>query len=172
MFEYLQPGESILDLGIGSGLSALPFAKAGMRIHGIDFSPAMLEVCRAKGIATELKQHDLLEIPWPYPASQFDHIICCGVLHFISDLEVIFSEAKRVAQDNAIFAFTTKAPLNDNTEQHSYDQQTVGDFSIFAHHSKYVQGLLKHLQFKQLKHLKCFIGADIFNVYVARKMSQ
>jgi predicted TPR repeat methyltransferase len=171
-FEYLQSGESILDLGIGSGLSALPFAKAGMRIHGMDFSPAMLEVCRAKGIATELKQHDLLEVPWPSPASQFDHIICCGVLHFISDLEVIFSEAKRVAQDNAIFAFTTKAPLNDNAEQHGYDQQTVGDFSIFAHHSKYVQGLLEHLQFKQLKQLKCFIGADIFHLYVARKMQR
>ena len=31
-FEFVQPNESLLDLGIGSGLSALPFYKAGLKI--------------------------------------------------------------------------------------------------------------------------------------------
>lgn len=171
-FEYLQLHERILDLGIGSGISAIPFAKAGLQVYGMDFSPAMLKICNTKGIATELKQHDLLEIPWPYTASEFDHILCCGVLHFISDLETIFSETNRVLKNNGIFAFTFKIPLNSTVKYRKYDQQTVGDFSIFAHHPEYMQGLLERVQFTQLKQLKCYAGTDIFNLCVMRKMQR
>lgn len=62
-FEYLQPGQRLLDLGIGSGLSAILFDKAGLHVYGMDFSPAMLELCRSKGIAIELKRHDLALSP-------------------------------------------------------------------------------------------------------------
>ena len=64
-YEYIQPYQRLLDVGVGSGLSAALFAKAGLEIHGMDFSPAMLEVCRHKGIAVELKQYDLQQAPWP-----------------------------------------------------------------------------------------------------------
>lgn len=171
-FEYLQPGENILDLGIGSGLSAIPFAKAGLRVHGMDFSPVMLEICHAKHIAADLKQHDLLQLPWPYPTDEFDHVVCCGVLHFISDLETIFGETSRVLRNNGIFAFTTKVPVDSNFEHRKYDQQTAGDLSIFAHHPEYLQGLLERAQLTELKQLKCFVGADLFNLYVVRKMSR
>jgi len=50
-YEFIQPDQRLLDVGIGSGLAALPFAKAGLEISGMDFSPAMLAICRAKGIA-------------------------------------------------------------------------------------------------------------------------
>jgi 2-polyprenyl-3-methyl-5-hydroxy-6-metoxy-1,4-benzoquinol methylase len=39
----------LLDAGIGSGLSAQLLARAGLEVYGMDFSPAMVEVCRAKG---------------------------------------------------------------------------------------------------------------------------
>ena len=41
-YDFVQPGQSLLDLGIGSGLSAAPFARAGLRVAGMDFAPAML----------------------------------------------------------------------------------------------------------------------------------
>jgi len=62
-YEYVQPGQRVLDAGIGSGLSAQLFAKAGLDVHGMDFSPAMLAACRAKGIAVDLKLHDLQQAP-------------------------------------------------------------------------------------------------------------
>ena len=64
--EYLLPGQRLLDAGIGSGLSSELFAKAGLKIDGMDFSPAMLEICRTKGFAADLKRHDITQIPWPY----------------------------------------------------------------------------------------------------------
>jgi SAM-dependent methyltransferase len=95
-YECIRPGQRLLDAGIGSGLSAQLFAKAGLEVHGMDFSPAMLAACRAKGFAVDLRLHDLQQAPWPYQASGFDHVACCGVLHFIADVETIFGEAARV----------------------------------------------------------------------------
>ena len=169
-FDYVRPVERILDLGVGSGLSAIPFAKAGLHVHGMDFSPAMLELCRAKGIAVELKLHDLEEIPWPYLDDDFDHLVCCGVFHFLPGLEIVFSEANRVLRDGGIFAYTTKAPSASNSDPRKYDQQTVNDLSIFAHHSEYLQQLLEYFQFKYLKKLKCFVGEDIFHLWITKKM--
>jgi len=39
---------SALELGIGTGRIALPLSRRGIRVHGIDLSPAMVEKLRAK----------------------------------------------------------------------------------------------------------------------------
>jgi predicted TPR repeat methyltransferase len=170
-YEFIRPHQCLLDLGIGSGLSAALFSKAGMEIYGMDFSRAMLEICRSKRIAAELKQQDLQQIPWQYPAFQFDHIICCGVLHFVSDLESIFDEATRVLRVGGMFAFSTKMPLSVSNSLR-YEKRTVGDFEIFSHAPAYVQSLLDRQSFKRIKIQKCFVGEDIFNLWVAQKIYQ
>ena len=96
-YDRVSPGQRLLDVGTGSGLSAELFAKAGLEIYGMDFSPAMLKLCKAKGFAKDLKQHDVIDVPWPYPPGSFDNVTCCGVMHFIADLHGVFSEAARCA---------------------------------------------------------------------------
>lgn len=44
----LAGGRPVLELGIGTGRLALPLAAAGVAVHGIDASPAMVERLRAK----------------------------------------------------------------------------------------------------------------------------
>jgi predicted TPR repeat methyltransferase len=165
-YEYLQPGQTLLDLGIGSGLSALPFAKAGLKVYGMDFSTAMLEICRAKRIAAELKQHDLQQVPWPYPSDGFDHLVCCGVLHFIPDLGAVFDEAERVLRKGGVFAFTTKAPTPAENRAEKYDRQSVGGFEIYSHFQSYLDILLAQHSFQRLKLQRCFAGEDIFALWV------
>ena len=65
-YKFLRPGQSILDLGIGTGLAAVLFRKAGLRLYGMDVAPEMLEACRGKGF-TDLVRHDLTERPYPFP---------------------------------------------------------------------------------------------------------
>ncbi len=48
-FKYLRPGQSILDLGIGTGLAAVLFRQAGLKVYGMDVAPEMLDACRGKG---------------------------------------------------------------------------------------------------------------------------
>jgi SAM-dependent methyltransferase len=43
-----------LELGIGTGRIALPLSRRGVRVHGIDLSPAMVEQLRAKPGAEEI----------------------------------------------------------------------------------------------------------------------
>ena len=40
----VQPGETILDMGCGSGTLALPYARAGHEVYACDFSSVMLEI--------------------------------------------------------------------------------------------------------------------------------
>ena len=74
MYEFVTSNETLLDIGIGTGLGSLLFHKAGLRISGFDYSQAMLGVCKLKGFTGELVQHDLRTVPFPYKESSFNHI--------------------------------------------------------------------------------------------------
>jgi SAM-dependent methyltransferase len=50
----LAKGGAVLELGIGTGRVALPLAERGLRVHGIDLSPAMVRRLRAKPGAEEI----------------------------------------------------------------------------------------------------------------------
>lgn len=169
IYEDVRPGQHLLDLGIGSGLSAVLFAKAGLRVYGLDFSPAMLELCRVKGIAVDLQQWDLLTTPWPYPTESFDHAVCCGVFHFIAELEAIFDETKRVLCPAGLFAFTTKAPATGIDTGRAYEQTSGDGLDIFAHSPSYLEGLLARHHFTAEKTLRCFVGDEQFLTWSVRK---
>ena len=111
-YEWIKPGQTLLDLGIGSGLSSILFHKAGLLVYGLDGSPQILEICRRKGFAQDLLQHDLRRLPLPYPSAFFDHLLCVAVLNSFQDLEPLFAEVARIGKSGGFFAFTVE-------EQHS-----------------------------------------------------
>jgi predicted TPR repeat methyltransferase len=168
-YEYIRAGQRLLDVGIGSGLSAQLFAKAGLEIYGMDFSPAMLDICRAKRFVADLKRHDLLQLPWPYPSGGFDDVVCCGVLHFIAELDDIFGEAWRVLSAGGVFAFTTRLPSAMTIGQQPYNRQVMGEFEIFSHAPAYIETLLAQHAFTRRKMQKCFVGDDLFLLWVAAR---
>ena len=104
-YQFVQPGDRLLDIGIGTGLSSQLFYKAGLEIHGIDFSPKMLAGCRSKQIAKDLKEHDLSIPPYPYGTDSMDHAVCTGVTHLFKDLTPIFQELGRILKPGGVFAF-------------------------------------------------------------------
>jgi predicted TPR repeat methyltransferase len=107
-YEFVQAGETLVDLGIGSGLSSILFHKAGLRVYGLDGSSEVLEVCGAKAFTVELKQHDLRTLPLPYPTRSFEHGVCIAVLNSFPELEPLFTEVSRILKVQGIFAFTVE----------------------------------------------------------------
>ncbi len=95
---YLKPGQNMLDLGIGTGLCAEPFTRFGLTVHGMDGAPAMMEICKQKNRASEFTQWNLAEFPYPMEDEQFDHVMCCGVLHFFEDISGIITECARLVK--------------------------------------------------------------------------
>jgi predicted TPR repeat methyltransferase len=103
-YAYIQTGQSILDVGIGTGLGSDLFRKAGLKVYGMDHSPQMIEACRGKGI-TALQLHDLSKQPYPYDSESYDHAVCTGVMNFFRDLSPIFIETTRIIQTGGFFGF-------------------------------------------------------------------
>jgi ArsR family transcriptional regulator len=91
------PVETFLDLGTGTGQMLLVFAEDYRRGYGIDLSPEMLNIARAKLISegithAQVRRADFLGDPLPDGA----HIVCLHhVLHFLAEPE----RALRVAAD-------------------------------------------------------------------------
>ena len=144
-FEYVNPHDSLLDIGIGTGLASLPFTKAGLRVFGFDGSTEMLNICESKAFAKELKVFDLQNTSLPYSDGFFDHVISCGVFHFFGELAPIMKEVLRIIKPRGIFAFTVAAQTfeeekatGDNLQGYS-EMPTRWGVAIFTHTDGYRQ---------------------------------
>lgn len=98
----LKPGQALLDIGIGTGLASVLFQKAGLRVHGMDLNPRMLEACQQKGL-DDLVEHDLTVFPYPFESASMDWVICTGVLNFFKDHQLIYAEVARILKPGGVF---------------------------------------------------------------------
>jgi len=172
-YEYLSPGDTVLDIGIGTGLSSFMFHKAGLKVYGVDGSEKMLEICRGKGFAAELRLCDLAEEKWPYEDGQFENAIACGIFHFYKELDVFFKETNRVMKKDGTFSFTVMVS-EDGLLQ--YTDAGSGLF-IYYHDDYEVTELLNKYGFSMLKCVTFFIYKSpdrkeklVFRGYLAKKV--
>lgn len=73
------PGRTILDIGIGTGISAEPFRDRGFELLGIEPDPRMAAVARAKGLPVEA---DRLE-DWDPAGRTFAGVIAGQTWHWV-----------------------------------------------------------------------------------------
>lgn len=63
----LKHGDAVLDLGCGPGTLAIPFARAGMTVTGVDPEPEMLAACEAAAgaasVSLELRRGSSFDMP-------------------------------------------------------------------------------------------------------------
>ena len=157
MFEYINSKEKLLDLGIGTGLGSIPFHKAGLVIYGVDISQELLDVCKQKGFAKELKVFDLSKHPFPYDDHQFDHMISVGVFNFFKELEHFFLETKRLLAPNGTVGFTVVDHKGDENIFTKKDKKW--DTTTYHHHRSYIEEMMTRYNFECLKDID-FIAYD------------
>ena len=146
-FEFVKSNETLLDIGIGTGLASINFSKIGLKIYGIDASQEMLNICKSKSFAHQLLLHSISDFPVPFDNSFFNHVICCGVLHFFNDLTGLFGEVKRLIRKNGIFAFTISPSnllKNDEDYKDFIESPTGWGISIWKHSQEYINNLFKN----------------------------
>jgi SAM-dependent methyltransferase len=72
-------GRSILDVGIGTGISAAPFRDRGFDVLGIEPDPQMAELARAKGFVVEIARFE----DWDSTGRTFDAIVAGQTWHWV-----------------------------------------------------------------------------------------
>ena len=73
------PGRDVLDVGIGTGVSAQPFQRAGYRVCGVEVDPRMAEFARNRGFAVDIASFE----DWNPADRNFDAVIAGMTWHWI-----------------------------------------------------------------------------------------
>lgn len=107
-----RPVGRLVDLGTGTGRMLEVFGSAAARAVGVDRSPEMLRLARAKLAeavpAAELRQGDLTALPLPDAAA--DTVILHQVLHFVPQPGAALAEAARLVADGGRMLIVDFAP--------------------------------------------------------------
>jgi ubiquinone/menaquinone biosynthesis C-methylase UbiE len=96
----LGTGANVLDAGCGPGHLLAALAARGFRARGLDASPAMVSVARARVTASgfsDLPDVTLGDIEnMPFEAAAFDLVCSTGVIEYLQDDSAVLSEFFRV----------------------------------------------------------------------------
>jgi SAM-dependent methyltransferase len=91
-------GVELLDVATGAGLAAIPAARAGARVTGLDLAPSLLEVAadrsRAAGLDVDWVEGDAEALP--FGDQTFDVILSVVGVQFAPRHEVVAAEVARV----------------------------------------------------------------------------
>lgn len=183
MYEYINLNQTLLDIGIGTGLSSKFFKQFGLVIYGIDGAEEMIKICQNKGFAKELRQVDLTKNDVWFENRKFDIVISHGVFHFIGDLNNIFKQTSSILNKNGCFGFTYKEFHNQSDDyiessivgiyEHQDKQSEVNSY---RHTENYILEHIDENGFELLKKTEFLAFVDpetklktYFNAIIAKK---
>jgi SAM-dependent methyltransferase len=114
----LAPGEDVLDVGTGTGHTALALAAHAGTVVGLDLTPEMLaeaEVLRRqRGLSNVLwALGDVADLPWD--SDSFDVVACRRAAHHFADMPRAMSEMRRVLRPGGRLVVDDRTVPDDPT---------------------------------------------------------
>jgi SAM-dependent methyltransferase len=108
----VEPGNDVLDVACGTGNATIPAAKAGARVTGLDFAPALLEVAREQAadamVEIDFVEGDAQELP--FGDASFDAVVSTFGHMFAPDHARAAAEMKRVLRPGGAIAVACWTP--------------------------------------------------------------
>lgn len=104
-----QPGQHLLDIACGTGNLAIPAAQRGAVVTGLDLTPKLLDVARARatdaGVNVEWIEGDAEALP--FPDDSFELVASVFGIIFAPQRDVAAAEITRVCKPGGHFAITS-----------------------------------------------------------------
>jgi ubiquinone/menaquinone biosynthesis C-methylase UbiE len=159
-------GDSILEVGFGSGLTFLNLSRIYKKIYGLDLSCDITEVAQVfapLGLYPELRNGNVVDMP--YHDEQFDTVLLISILEHLKpeELDRAFSEINRVLKPGGqvIYGVPVERPfmvamftlLGYNIREHHFSTEK----DVLKAATKY----LKQVRLLPMKSMPAFFG----NVY-------
>jgi ubiquinone/menaquinone biosynthesis C-methylase UbiE len=108
----VEPGMDVLDVACGTGNTTLPAARAGARVTGLDFTPALLEIARERAadamVEIDFIEGDAQELP--FADASFDRVVSTFGHMFAPDHRRTADEMKRVLRPGGVIAVACWTP--------------------------------------------------------------
>ncbi|HZD32938.1 MAG TPA: class I SAM-dependent methyltransferase, partial [Candidatus Angelobacter sp.] len=115
----LKPGMKVLDVGCGTGSQAIPAARMGAKVTGIDIAPNLLAQAAARAhverVKIELREVDVEDLPFEDGA--FDVVLSMFAAMFAPRPKVAASQMKRVCRRGGLIAMANWTPGSFVAEQ-------------------------------------------------------
>jgi SAM-dependent methyltransferase len=109
---WLVPG-SVLEIGVGTGLVALPLQQRGYAVSGVDLSPAMLARALPR-IGSRVVCGDALALP--VASGSVDNVVFVAALHAIGDTPGALAEGARVLRPGGRLLAAHGVPFRENND--------------------------------------------------------
>ncbi|MDD5083117.1 MAG: class I SAM-dependent methyltransferase [Dehalococcoidales bacterium] len=104
------PGQTLLEIGCGTGHNLEFFRELGLSVAGIDASEPMCQIAAGKlGPECRILRGDAGKLS--FPDESFDIVVLITVLEFCSDPAAVVREAGRLARDKIYIGFLNRASL-------------------------------------------------------------
>ncbi len=108
----LKPGSKVLDVACGTGNLALPAARLGADVTGVDIAPNLVEQARAnaarEGLKAQFDEGDAEALS--YGDASFDAVITMFGVMFAPRPELVASELLRVTKSGGLIAMANWTP--------------------------------------------------------------
>jgi ubiquinone/menaquinone biosynthesis C-methylase UbiE len=114
-----KPGQKILDIATGNGLTARRLAALGAEVQASDFSAELIRIARSKPNPSNRITYQVLDAT-DEPAllalgeQAFDSALCNMALFDMADIEPLFHTLPRLLKPGGIFVFTLTHPAFNN----------------------------------------------------------
>jgi SAM-dependent methyltransferase len=108
----VEPGNDVLDVACGTGNATIPAGRAGARVTGLDFAPALLEIAREQAadamVEIDFVEGDAQELP--FEDASFDAVVSTFGHMFAPDHARTAAEMKRVLRPGGAIAVACWTP--------------------------------------------------------------
>jgi SAM-dependent methyltransferase len=97
----LLPGARVVDLGCGSGVFTELLRRRGYSAVGVDISPKLVTLGRARYPGLELLEGDAENLP--FPSGSLDGVLLSGLVHHFPDPRRLAAEVNRILKPGGRF---------------------------------------------------------------------